>query len=131
MKFIGRAYLNRRYTRLVPSCVIAGAITLDYLACLPAFHGSTYTVTLGGTIIDLLVISLQALLYPFARETYFRLTGPMRRAAPTLLLPLLAAVYIAKFLVFIVLVSVTIPLGLAGFVYLSVTEHRRAGYRLT
>lgn len=133
MKFIGHAYLNRRYTRLVPSCVMAGAIALAYLVAVPAFHGSTNAVTLGGTVIDLMVVALQGLLYPFARETYFRLTGPLRQAAPTLILPLpwLAGLYIGKFLVFMAVLSVTIPLGFAGFLYLSVTERRGEGYRLT
>jgi len=46
-------------------------------------------------------------------------------------LSLLGAIYIGKFLVFLALLSVTIPLGAAGFAYLSVTEHRGAGYRIS
>lgn len=131
MKFIGRAYLNRRYTRLVPSCVIAGVVAIAFLVSLPSLHAQK-TEPLGIAI-DLALIALQTLLYPFARETYFRLTGPIRASMPLLIvpLPILAAVYIGKLFVFLLLVAVAVPLGIVGFIYLSISEYRgTSSYRL-
>ncbi len=129
MNFIGRAYLNRRFTRLIPSCVLAALIGGIYLVVAIIHAGSQPG---SATAVDLVVVAFEALLFPFAREIYFRLTWPLRSSMPVLIVPLpvLGAFYVGKAVMFVVLVSVTIPLGIVGFIFLGLTEHRGSGYRL-
>ena len=129
MTFIVSAYLNRRFTRLIPSCVLAALIGGTYLAAV-LLHADSQPGS--ATAVDLAVVALEALLFPFAREINFRLTWPLRSSMPVLIVPLpvLGAFYVGKAVMFVVLVSVAIPLGIVGFIYLGLTEHRGDGYRL-
>lgn len=81
---------------------------------------------------DLVAVALEALLLSVRAGVYFRLAWPLRSSMSVLIvqLPVLAAFFAGKAVMFVVLVSVAIPLGIVGFIYLGLTERRRAGNRL-
>lgn len=78
------------------------------------------------------MVAVEALLFPFAREIYFRLRWPLRFSMPVPIVPLrvLGAFCAGKTVTLVVLVSVEISLGIVGSVYLDITEHRGVDCRL-
>jgi len=78
------------------------------------------------------VVALEALLFPFARDLLpVDVAAAVVHAGPNRPPSCPGAFYVGKAVMFVVRVSVAIPLGIVGFLYLGLTEHRGAGYRLS
>ncbi|WP_420367100.1 hypothetical protein [Curtobacterium sp. L1-20] len=129
MRFVLGAWINRRYTRL-PSSIVLGllpGIFFIYLATRAAAGGDWFAF--AGAISFVVV---QALAYPLAREGYFRATQPMREGVGGWILPAPIALFVLllKFNVYVYLWVLSIPIGIAGFCYLALTESAGNGWRL-
>ncbi|OII01447.1 hypothetical protein BIU95_07110 [Curtobacterium sp. MCBA15_007] len=130
MRFVLGAWINRRYTRL-PSSIVLGllpGIFFIYLATRAAAGGDWFAFTVA-----IVFVVLQALAYPLARESYFRVTQPMREGIGGWILsgPLALFVLLVRFNVYVYLWVLAIPVAIAGFFYLAFTERAGNGWRLT
>lgn len=129
MRFVLGAWINRRYTRL-PSSIVLGllpGIFFLYLATRAAVGGDW--IAFAGAIVFVVV---QALAYPLARESYFRVTQPMREGIGGWIMsgPLALFVLLVRFNVYVYLWVLAIPVAIAGFCYLALTERAGNGWRL-
>ncbi len=129
MRFILGAWMNRRYTRL-PSSIVLGLVPgllLIYTATRAASDGDWFAF-----VVFLVLVLLQALMYPLARESYYRVTQPMREGIGGWFLPFPFAliVLVVKVTVYVYLWVLAIPIGIAGFCYLALTERAGKGWRL-
>ncbi|UFU15921.1 hypothetical protein LQK89_17275 (plasmid) [Curtobacterium sp. C1] len=129
MRFVLGAWINRRYTRL-PSSIVLGLLpgVIFIFTGVRAFLEGDW---IAGTAAIVFVV-LQALAYPLARESYFRVTQPMRAGMGGWILPgpLALLVLLVRFNVYIYLWVLAIPVGIAGFCYLALTERAGNGWRL-
>lgn len=123
------AWANRKYTEL-PSSFILGLIPSL------AIGGVLLTVAAqGGDWLAVVLFSVfllfQALFYPLARETYYRLTQPLRRGLGIWIIPLPIVVigWILKLYIYVILWVLALPIGIAGFCYLAITERNGKGWR--
>ncbi|QZQ53788.1 hypothetical protein KZI27_00930 (plasmid) [Curtobacterium sp. TC1] len=129
MRFVLGAWINRRYTRL-PSSIVLGllpGIFFIYLATRAAASADWFAFTAA-----IVFVMVQALAYPLARESYFRVTQPMREGMGGWFLsgPLALLVLLVRFNVYVYLWVLAIPVGIAGFCYLALTERAGNGWRL-
>lgn len=129
MQFITGAWRNTRFTHPTSS------VLLGLVPVLIVGFGAFPQLLLGGNLASIgvaaILLSLQVLAYPLARETYFRLTEPIRRGLGPLILigPLFFVYWGFRLGIYIGLTIVAIPLGAVGFFYLATTEHTGRGWR--
>jgi hypothetical protein len=129
MRFVLGAWINRRYTRL-PSSIALGLLPGTFfisLAIRAAADGDWFAF--AGAIGFVMV---QALAYPIARESYFRVTQPMREGMGGWILPAPIALFVllVRFNVYVYLWVLAIPVAIAGFFYLAFAERAGNGWRL-
>ncbi|MBM6590237.1 hypothetical protein [Brevibacterium sp. RIT 803] len=141
LSFIGGAWLNRKYTRLVSSLILA-VIPLVVFYSIVDFEdwsaGFDPAAGFNRLVDDLNLVGVLTgislfVFYPLAREIYFRTTQPMAEALAGLRvigLPLVILVYLVKIWLYLIVWLVSIPLGILGFFYLAITEASGNGYRM-
>lgn len=125
MKFILGAWANTKYTRPTSSFIL----TLVFWGGLLAFN---YAMENPADLSIWIWAGINALLFPIARETYFRLTGPIRDGLAGIVLwgPLFLIALVLRLTVFVLLNFFAIPLGILGFIYLAIQESKGQGYRV-
>ncbi|MBF4623166.1 hypothetical protein [Clavibacter sp. VKM Ac-2872] len=130
MSFVLGAWLNRRYTRLPSSMVLGG---IPGVAIIVMEASSSTTKAPSHFVLLSMVMLVQTITYPLAREAWFRLTQPMREGLGSWTIPLLLVpvVFALRFYVYVVIWAFAVPLGVAGFVYLAVGERAGRGWRLS
>lgn len=117
MRFAVGAWASMRYTVLLSSFMLA--------LPLPIMVGIANFTKVNWDMAALAWFALYAvahvLLYPLARELYFCLTEPIRRGVGQLYIGglLLLVVFIFRIWIYLIVSVIAIPLGLIGFVYLS------------
>ncbi|WP_156762013.1 hypothetical protein [Microbacterium karelineae] len=132
--FIGGAYANRRYTRLTSSIILGAAVTVAmivvFLTTTPpskwgASDGIGMTIILGWTIAN-------AVLFPLAREQYYRATQPIRDGLSGIFMwGILAIVYlVARLAIFVYLWGFAWIIGLVGLCYLGTQDANGRGWRI-
>lgn len=128
--FIGGAWMNRRYTRLSSSLILGVLVAVGFLVLVwPKTDPAGWQT---AAMIQLSVwAALNAVLYPLARELYFRLTQPLREGAGLMLVGgiLLIIVWIAKLTIFLLLWMLAVPIGVIAFIYLAITDAAGKGWR--
>ncbi|RBP64917.1 hypothetical protein DFO66_10523 [Brevibacterium sanguinis] len=132
-----RAFANRKSTSLTATLVLDLILTALWFWPLVSEHswapvslvgldGSEFAVWSGFGV-------LNALLYPFAREIYFRLTGFIPRittwGGDSSWQVLSVMLVILKLAALIYTWLLAVPLGAIGGVYLVIQEHAGRGYR--
>lgn len=129
MEFVLGAWRNRRYTRL-PSSLILGALPGALFLTLVA--SSSPGTDLLAFLFIVPFLALQAVAYPLARETWFRVTQPLREGIGewTLPLPVALIFFGVRFQVYLVVWSLAIPMGAIGFAHLARGERAGRGWRL-
>lgn len=125
MKFIIGAWANNKCTRPVSSFILA-------LAFWGLFLSFNYSMDNPADLSIWIWAGANVLLFPLARETYFRVTGPIREGLSGIILwgPLFLIALALRIFVFVLLNFVAVPLGILGFFYLAIQEARGTGYRI-
>ncbi|GAA1849020.1 hypothetical protein GCM10009813_08420 [Brevibacterium marinum] len=138
--FIVGAWLNRKYTRLASSLILAVIPIVGFYSIVdfedwsagfnPAAGFNRFVDDLN--LVGILVGIALFVLYPLPREIYFRTTQPMAEALAGLGvigLPLVILVFCVKIWLYLIVWVASIPLGLLGFFYLAITEASGNGFR--
>ncbi|CBT77230.1 hypothetical membrane protein [Glutamicibacter arilaitensis Re117] len=125
MKYIIGAWANTKYTRPVSSFILA-------IVFWGGFLSFNYSMDNPADLSIWIWASASVLFFPPARETYFRLTGPIRDGLSGIVLwgPLFLVALALRITIFVLLVFIAVPLGLLGFFYLATQEARGKGYRV-
>ncbi|MDV2982483.1 UNVERIFIED_CONTAM: hypothetical protein Q9R71_35440 [Actinomycetes bacterium ARC8] len=125
MKYIVGAWTNTKFTRPVSSFILA----LVFWGSLLSFN---YSMDNPADLSIWIWAGANVLLFPLARETYFRLTGPIRDGLSGIVLwgPLFLIALALRITVFVLLNFLAIPLGTLGFFYLATQEAKGNGYRV-
>jgi len=141
--FVTAAWLNRRWTRssssillgLIPTVLLVasgGRLPVIGPALVEAglLTSSSAPVVAGVTAAIALV---NLLLFPFAREMYYRTTMPIREGlAGTMVFGwLYLVVVVCKIAMFLVIWAVSIPAGLLGLLTLGEEDRRGQGWRIS
>lgn len=139
--FIGGAWLNRKYTRLTSSLILAVIPIVVFYSIVDFEDWSAGFDPAAGfnrlvddlTLVGILVGIALFVFYPLAREIYFRTTQPMAEALAGLRVigwPLVILVFCVKIWLYLIVWLVSIPLGILGFLYHAITEASGNGYRM-
>lgn len=125
MKYVIGAWANNKCTRLVSSFIL----TLVFWGIFLSFN---YSLDNPADLSIWIWAAANVLLFPLARETYFRVTQPIREGLSGIILwgPLFLLALALRIGIFVLLNFVSIPLGLAGFFYLATQEANGNGYRI-
>lgn len=120
------AWKDLRFTYLTSSLLLALPFALAALAQGFQAGRQTGAGVLAEWVLGAVVTVLHIGLFPLARELYFRATAPIARGLSGFILagPLLIAHMIGKFLVYVVLNILSIPLGLLGLIILGLKARR-------
>lgn len=122
MGLLARAYRNREATGLGASLILGVPIlVVPVIGTLALLEGEIDDV--GFWILQMAKFwglgLLSYLLYPLGREFYFRITGGKRKTrAAFLWLPALAVAGVIRFVLYVLLLVLSVPLGIIGLLYL-------------
>jgi len=125
--FFRGVWLNRRFTGLLPSILLGVPFSALMLW--------TGWLTARNRLGDLLFTAAYALgcvvLYPVAREGYYRVTQPLRDGLGEIWLggPLVLVAYLVRLLIYLLLVGFAVPVGLVSGIYLGLAEVSGHGWR--
>jgi len=116
MGFVVGAWGNMRYTVLVSSFLLG--LPLPVLVGITTFTNASWKPE--NVAWFALYAVAHVLLYPLAREMYFRLTEPIRRGIGEIYIGgiFLLVAFIFKLWIYLIISVLAIPLGLIGFAYL-------------
>lgn len=141
--FVAGAWLNRKWTRS-SSSILLGLIPTALLV----LSGGQLPV-IGPALVDAGVLTpesapvvagvtaaialLNLLLFPFAREMYYRTTAPMRDGLAGMMVFgwLFLVVIICKIAMFLAIWAVSIPAGLVSLLTLGEEDRRGRGWRIS
>ena len=125
MKCIIGAWANTKCTRPVSSFILA-------LAFWGTFMAFNYAMGNPADLSIWIFAGANVLFFPLARETYLRLTGPIRDGLVGILLwvQLFFIALALRITVFVLLNFMAVPLVILGFFYLATQEAKGNGYRV-
>lgn len=125
MKYIIGAWANTKCTRPLSSFILA-------LAFWGTFMAFNYAMENPADLSIWIFAGANVLFFPLARETYFRLTGPIRDGLAGIVLwgPLFLIALALRITVIVLLNFTAVPLGALGFFYLATQEAKSNGYRV-
>lgn len=125
MKYVIGAWANTKCTRPVSSFILA-------IVFWGSFLSFNYAMNNPADLSIWIWASTSVLLFPLARETYFRLTGPIRDGLAGIVLwgPLFLIALALRITVFVLLNFMAPVLGILGFFYLATQEANGNGYRV-
>jgi hypothetical protein len=140
--FLAGAWLNRRWTRSSSSIVLAliptvlvivsggrlpviGPALAEAGLMGPSTAPFVFGITVAFTIANLV-------LFPFAREIYFRSTASMREGLDDVAVfgVLFLVVIIGRVVTFAVIWVLSIPMGIVGILTLGAEDRQGAGWRI-
>lgn len=140
--FIGGAWLNRRWTRS-SSSVLLGLFPAGLLIMsggkLPVVGPALYDAGLleeatePYVIVAVIILAVaNVLLFPFAREMYFRATGPLREgmSGSYAFGLMFLVVTVCRIAMMFAIWCLSIPLGLFGMSALGEEDRRGLGWRI-